>query len=208
MSTLSTPRELQPMSVREYLDHEARGGPDRFEFDHGELIAMAGATENHVLANVNVVSVLRDVLRDRPCRVYNQDMKVQVERSGRFVYPDATIACEPVQFREDEAKRLTITNPRVIFEISSESTATRDQTVKFRGYIAVPSIEEIFLIESDEPFVRSFLRQADGTWSFQVWHGLDAVARVRSLEIDLPLREIYLDVKFPPPEEDEGDGAG
>ena len=45
--------------------------------------------------------------------------------------------------------------------------------------------------------IETFLRQPDAGWLLS-WHiGLDAVVRLGSLEIDLPLAEIYAGVEFP-----------
>ena len=48
------------------------------------------------------------------------------------------------------------------------------------------------------------LPQADGTWSFAFAKGKKAVARLRSLEIDLPLSEVYAKVELPAAVEEEG----
>jgi hypothetical protein len=45
--------------------------------------------------------------------------------------------------------------------------------------------------------VQSFFRQSDGNWSFAFFEGVDAVAHLRSLEIDLPLSEVYAKVELP-----------
>ena len=194
--------EITPprMTVAEYLAFEAVGRPERHEFRHGELIAMAGAAENHVLVNVNLIRRLSDRLDGSDCRVYTSDMKVQVDPVGRFVYPDATVACEP-EFREDEKKRLTLVNPRVVFEILSDSTTSTDFKVKVPEYAEMPSVEAIFLIHPDTAHVQGFIRRPDDrTWQWTYASGRDAIIPIECLGVELPLAELYRNVPLADPE--------
>jgi hypothetical protein len=58
------------------------------------------------------------------------------------------------------------------------------------------------MVAQREARVETYLRQADGTCSFACAVGLEAVARLRSLNIDLPLAEVYAKVEFPRPAPD------
>lgn len=67
------------------------------------------------------------------------------------------------------------------------------------------------LVAHDRARVLTYLRQPDGTWTFAFHDGLAAVARLRSLNVDLPLAEVYADVDLPPAVDevaDEQDGLG
>ena len=193
-----TDEKPKRMTVEEYLAFEAQGEAEgrleKHEFHDGELIAMAGAAENHVLIDGNLIRTLGNALKTGPCRVYGPDMKVQVDPGGRFVYPDLTVACEP-RFRDDEKKRLTLVNPKVIFEILSDSTERRDAKVKVPSYTEVPSVEAIFLVDQDTAHVQGFIRRPDDrTWQWTYATGRDATVRVDCLGLDLPLAELYRNV--------------
>jgi len=81
----------------------------------------------------------------------------------------------------------------VIVEILSPSTADCDYGGKFALYRGLPSFEEYLLIAQDEPRIEVFRKMPDDRWVLSSYVGLDATVRVESLEIDLPLAEIYFE---------------
>jgi Uma2 family endonuclease len=87
---LSThPRTL--LTPQEYLEIE-RKAEFRSEYHAGEMFAMAGAREAHNLINGNATGELRNQLRRTPCRVYSNEMRVQVPAADLYVYPDVVEA--------------------------------------------------------------------------------------------------------------------
>lgn len=52
-------------------------------------------------------------------------------------------------------------------------------------------------LTQDRPSAQSFLRQPDGTWSMMGVNGLEASLRLRSLQVEVPLAEIYYRIQFP-----------
>ncbi|HEY0205037.1 MAG TPA: Uma2 family endonuclease [Acetobacteraceae bacterium] len=114
---------LRPrLTKHEFLAWEERQEL-RYEFDGHKVTAMVGATQAHELTVAGTVIALGVRLRGGPCRVFGSGIKIEV--AGSIRYPDATVACEPVQRRE----RL-LTDPLFMFEVESDSTALLDQTVK------------------------------------------------------------------------------
>ena len=57
-----------------------------------------------------------------------------------YVYPDASVSCPPVQTAPDDNE--TISNPRLIVEVLSESTEAFDRGDEFRGYASIPSLQD------------------------------------------------------------------
>ena len=185
----------QRMTLAEYLAFEETA-TDRHEFHDGEVLAMSGGTRPHGRLTANLTRRLGERLDGTPCENYDSNMRIAVRETRRYVYPDATIVCGGAQFDPGDPKQTTIVNPRLVFEVLSPPTEAYDLGEKFDHYRRIPSREEYVVIAQREPTVRSFMRQADGTWSMQAWDGLDAVARIRCLEIDLPLAEVYAGVEF------------
>jgi Uma2 family endonuclease len=183
------------VSIAEYLRRE-EASEIRHEFHDGEVLAMSGGTFDHAAVATNLVVALGMRLRGQPCRVLDSNMRVAVQRSRRFVYPEASILCQPPQFHPDDPKRTTIVNPRVIFEVLSDSTESYDRGEKFEKYRQIGSLDEYVLLAQDRPTVEGFLRQPDGAWGLLAWNGLDAVARLRCLGLDLPLSELYAGVEL------------
>lgn len=116
----------------------------------------------------------------------DQDVQVLIPEIRTYTYPDGAVACPPIF---DEGPTAALLNPKVIFEVLSPSTEGYDRGTKFRNYRRIATFEEYVLIDSDE-FVVEVLRAPE--WGVKTYEGLDAVARVESLGIELSLRELYL----------------
>ena len=82
------------------------------EYYNGEIFAMSGGTADHSLIAVNLTIALGTRLAATPCRVFNSDMRLNVERSGLYTYPDVMVICGKIEFvkRRDD----TVTNPLLI----------------------------------------------------------------------------------------------
>jgi Uma2 family endonuclease len=198
--------EGQRLTLAEYFRFDLESEV-KHEFRDGEVVAMAGGTGEHGLIIANVIGEVRGRLKGKPCRVYSGDLRIAVNPGTRYVYPDASVICAAVEYDPADAVRQTATNPRLIVEVLSPSTEAYDRGEKFRRYLRIPSFEEYVLVSQAVPVVETYTRQPDGTWAFRVFEGLDAVARMRSVEIDLPLAEVFAGVEFPPPM-DEQTNAG
>lgn len=173
---------------------------DKHEFFNGEIVAMAGATPRHVLICANLQYALQRRIDGGPCKVYGADLRFSIrskERTG-YVYPDLSVICGPIQLDPEDRSKMAVMNPRVLVEVSSPSTARHDFERKLKYYLDIPTLEEYVIAAQDEPRVESFLRRPDGTWRFAFWNGLDAAVNLPSLEIDVPMAEIYAGVVFPP----------
>ena len=189
-------RKTDPrVSIAEYLRRE-EASDVRHEYHNGEMLEMSGGTLEHAAVAINLTTALNVRLREGPCRPLDSNMRVAVESSKRFVYPDASVVCDTPRFHPDDPNRTTLINPRVIFEVLSESTEIYDRNEKFDRYCTIPTFEEYVLLAQDRPAVDGFLRQPDGLWSLQRWRGLDEIIRVRCLGLDLPMTELYRSVEL------------
>ena len=190
MTALPQPR----YTAEEYLALE-RVSETRHEFYRGEIFAMAGATEAHNLIADNVTFALRERLREKGCRAYSSDMRVQVKPNGLYTYPDVAAACPPIEFLDDT--RDTLLNPQVIVEVLSKKTEKYDRGKKFDLYRELPALKHYVLISQAEARVDSYVRQADGVaWLMVPSAGLEATLDFPTIECRLPLAEIYRDVDF------------
>ena len=181
------------VSIADYLRREETSDV-KHEYHDGEVLEMSGGTFNHAAVATNLTVALGVQLRWTQCRPLDSNMRVAIEGANRFVYSDATILCEPPKFHSSDPNRTTLINPRVIFEVLSDSTEAYDRGDKFQRYQDIESLDEYLLLAQDRPVVEGFHRQPDGNWSFQTWRGIEATARVRSVGIDLPLSDLYTGV--------------
>ena len=150
---------------------------------------MTGASREHNLIVTNVVAELRQQLKRRPCQVYPNDMRVKVDASGLYTYPDVVVACGETRFEDEQVD--TLLNPTLIVEVLSASTEAYDRGEKFEHYRKLGSLAEYLLIAQDRPHLEQFVRQPDGHWLLSEWHGRDSVARLPSNDATLALAEVY-----------------
>ena len=179
---MGMPAQKHRYSIDEYLKLEADAG-QRHEFQDGEILAMAGGSPEQSFIIINIAGELRNALKGKPCRVAESNLRVRIPRPPRYVYPDASIICGPLQLDPQDPNRHSILNPRVIIEVFSPSTEAYDRGEKFTQYREIESFEEYILISQDRPNFESFLRQSDGAWSIQTCTGLESVAKIRSVGV-------------------------
>jgi Uma2 family endonuclease len=101
------------------------------------------------------------------------------------VGPEVLVFCGKAALTDEHHD--TITNPKVIVEILSPSTADYDYGGKFSLYRRLPSFEEYILFSQDAALVETFRKTHDSEWVLRTHEGLDAVVAIESLGISLPL---------------------
>lgn len=192
---MTVPVEKHRYTIAEYLQMEETAR-DRHEFHDGEILMMPGGTYRHSVITTNTLTTLANHLKGKPCRPLDSNMRVRIPTRRSYVYPDITIVCGPPVFDVDDPKETTIINPTVVIEVLSESTEAYDRTDKFDKYRDNPHMKEYVLISQKQPTVQTFLRQDDGSWRFNACQGMHGAAELRSVNLTLPLKEIYDGVNF------------
>ncbi|WP_199246516.1 Uma2 family endonuclease [[Phormidium] sp. ETS-05] len=147
------------ISPEDYLAGE-RVSPIRHEYIRGEVYAMAGASDAHVIICGNIHAPLRNHVRGTGCRVYMVDMKVKIDRANSYYYPDVMVTCDPRDKTPDDFKRY----PKLIVEVLSPSTAKFDRGDKFADYKQIETLQEYVLISSDTIQVDCYRRDSEGVW--------------------------------------------
>ena len=177
----------------EYLVLE-RAAEFKSEYFKGEIFAMAGTSRQHCRIATNVVIHAGGQLRDTPCEVFGSDMRVKVDPTGLYTYPDVTIACGELEFEDQELDVLL--NPKVIFEVLSKSTEAYDRGKKFDHYRQIKTLTKYVLVSQSEPLVERYVRQPDGSWRLTVLKDLDAVLELETVPCRLKLADVYFKVSF------------
>ena len=150
----------------------------------------------------NMYSLLRDLLRGKPCRVYHSDIKVRISHK-RYFHPDITVTCDP----RDRGTGDLLQSPRVIFEVLSPSTEMSDRTWKLQNYLAMPTMEEYILVNTKSRKMEIY-RKENGRWIYDIYQGQDTVT-LSSLGVHFSLRDAYQDIELeePPLEQESDDDA-
>ncbi len=182
-------------TAEEYLTIE-RAAEFRSEFHDGVMYAMAGGSPRHSKVKTNTTVCIGMRLRGKKCQPYDSDLRVQINATGLYTYPDLSIVCGPLEFGDRHGDNLT--NPRVIVEVLSPSTSEYDRGNKFWNYRKIPSLTDYLLISTEEILIEHYTRQPTGQWLLTTYEGPEAVLRIASVELEIPLSEIYADVESAP----------
>lgn len=181
------------LTQEQYLEIE-RKADFKSEYYEGEMFAMAGASWAHNLIVWNLVTEFGQQLRKGPCRGTPSDMRVRINPSGLYTYPDVTIVCGEPQFLDE--RRDTLLNPNLIVEVLSPSTEAYDRGRKFKHYRSVESVSQYLLVSSEEINAELFTRQPDGTWHLITVSRLEDSLEFQSVGCRLALADVYQKVDF------------
>jgi len=192
--TAETNRRVSP---HDYLAMEELA-ETRSEFVNGLVVAMSGNTYPHVLIVDNLVLELNGQLRGKPCRMSSSQLKVKVELTGDYFYPDLVGICGSPAF--EPPGQLTLLNPSLIIEVLSPSTEAYDRGQKFLNYQQIPSLQEYLLVAQDEPRVELYTRGPNSAWTYKMAAGPNATLTLASIDCSAVLADVYRDVKFGPPQ--------
>jgi Uma2 family endonuclease len=179
----------RPMSLDEFLLWE-QGQELRWEFDGFAPMAMTGGTSEHSAMQRNLAIAVGGRLRGKRCQLYTADLKVLV--AGSIRYPDAFVACTPLP-----VGTLVVTDPVVVFEILSPSTASTDIGAKNQEYRDAPSIQRYVMLAQDRQQATVFARVGDD-WVGHLVSG-NAILEMPEISISVPLAELYEGVAFQQP---------
>jgi Uma2 family endonuclease len=180
MDDLVTEPPEKPMTVDEFLRWDD-GTDTRYELIDGQIVAMAPPNGRHGTVVVNAGALVNSRLRSRsPCRA-QAEAGVRVSEH-RWWQADLAVTCQP-----PEAE---IVDPLLVIEVLSPSTRNRDLVDKLPDYKALPSVLEIWLIDSERRWAQVWWREPEG------WHGRDHVGggalRSQVLDGEVMLDELYL----------------
>lgn len=181
--------ERSAMASAEYLVWEAVQS-ERHEFVNGEVFAMSGAEDRHVTVTGNLYMALRQHLRGTPCRTLMVDMKLHVAATNSFFYPDVMVTCSAI----DLASPLTKSEPILLVEVLSPSTAAYDRGDKFAQYRRIPTLQEYLLIDVDTRCADLYRKGMDGMW---VLHPFEAGQPVHlaSVKLDITADALFAEVE-------------
>jgi Uma2 family endonuclease len=182
------------ISEDEYLCRELEA-EYRSEYFNGEIFAMSGGSEAHALIVTNLIATLKPQFKNRPCRVYANDLRLRVSPTGLYTYPDVVAVCGERKFYEKQKD--TLLNPIVIFEVLSKSRQDCDRGQKFEHYRALDSLQEYITVAQDRVHVEHHARQNDNRWLLTEMNASDAVLRLPSLGCEILLTDVYEDIELP-----------
>lgn len=190
---MAQPEIQRHYTSEEYFALEAHS-EIRYEYFDGEIFAMAGGTKFHNLITQNVTLALRASLRGKGCQVFMEDVRLAVQDNFHYTYPDVVVSCDPADRRDPYLVR----QPVLIIEVLSPSTAEYDRSRKFNQYKKIDSLRHYILVSQTAWVLEWFRRDEAGQWIHAVFSDPADVLEIPSLNLRLPLADVYDDTDVAP----------
>ena len=124
-----------------------------------------------------------------PCRTYMSDMRLHVAAANSYFYPDVLVTCSAL----DLASPLVKTEPKLIIEVLSPSTAAYGRGLKFSHYRSLTCLEEFALIDLDTRSTDCYRKGADGLWVLHPFARGEAVS-LASVALTLSAEQLFAEV--------------
>ncbi len=180
--------QRQNYSIEEYLQLE-NAGIEKHEYYKGEIFAMSGARLDHIIVTGNLFAGLWNRLKGKPCRPFNSDIRIHIEKNTLFTYPDVSVICgEPKSLNDDGINFL---NPVVLIEVLSPSTRSYDREGKFKLYRDIPSLKQYIIVDPGIVNVESYFVNTQDNWELIEYKDAAAVLQLPEIGVEIPLNEIY-----------------
>jgi Uma2 family endonuclease len=180
------------LTPSEYLDWQEKQEL-RYEYVNGEVYAMSGGTVNHGEIAVNLSTLCRNHLENSQCRVLNSDVKVSIEESNSYLYPDISVTCD----ERDRGATNFISHPCLIVEVLSPSTEGYDRGGKFNLYRRSTSLQEYVLVSTSEVAIDIYRRNERGRWEIINYQASDTV-ELESIDLQFPIDHVFKGIIFEP----------
>ncbi|MCF8244219.1 MAG: Uma2 family endonuclease [Saprospiraceae bacterium] len=164
----------------------------RHEFYYGKLIPMAGESKNANKITNNCLKLLAEPLEKRKLELFTHDVRLIVKQDGIYRYPDLAVAPE-----SDDEDTHAITQPVMIVEVISSSTAGIDRGPKIREYCSMPTLQHYLILEQTQVAAELYSRQGnEKEWRFTIFSGPEDVIELPALGVSFTLGELYQKVKL------------
>lgn len=182
------------ISDEEYLELE-EFSLIKNEYFNGEIFAMAGASERHNNIAGNIYADIHLQIKKSPCKVYQNDMRIFIEKTGLYTYPDVVVVCEKPQLKKYKGLE-NLQNPILIVEVLSPTTADYDKGAKFDHYRTLESLKEYVLVWQDKIRVARYTKHTDSSWLLTDVFGDSAQVILDSINSKISMVDIYDKVEF------------
>jgi Uma2 family endonuclease len=184
------------LTVAEYIQHEIDTN-QKYEYHDGKIYALAGGSINHGLLCGNIYAEIRNELKKKKsnCKAFTSEVKLNIKAKNNFVYPDTMVVCGDMETSENDKN--AVSNPILVVEVLSKSTAEYDRGDKFYFYRQIPTLQEYVLIDQSRYVVEVFYKKENhDLWSILRYKGLEAIIQLQSIGLDISMKELYFDIEI------------
>jgi Uma2 family endonuclease len=183
------------MTVREFLAWDD-GTDARYELIDGRPVAMTPPMLAHAAIVGAAAGQLHPKLRP-PCRLFVEAGIRVTDREDIYYQADLAVQCEP------NTNPRWLDAPMLIVEVLSPSTAGHDRGRKGFDYRGIPSVREVLFLFTSAVRAEIWRRTGD-RWVIEDLIGREAVLRLDSVDLALPLGAIYGTIPLEPDEPSAG----
>ena len=183
-------------TLQEYIQFEEESEV-RHEFHEGFLYPMAATSRAHNEIVQNLSAEIRSKVRDKGCKVYAENVKIQLVENGKYVYPDILMTCDERDLKSHYSAFI-IRYASLIIEVLSKGTEDHDRNDKFKLYQQIPSIQYYLLVDSRTQVADLYSRNDNSnTWTYQTFTERSDIIEFPKLGFQLSLDDIYQDLALP-----------
>jgi Uma2 family endonuclease len=131
--------------------------------------------------------------------VFNSDVRVKIQESEKYVYPDASVTCDS---RDRETPQY-IAYPRLIIEVLSPRTEAYDSSTKtlcdrgkkFKLYQRSIAPMEYVLVSAEEIEIEVFRKNDRSKWEVTNYVAGDVV-ELESINLTFPIDRVYRGIEL------------
>lgn len=153
---MTEPAQPLHMTADQFLTWDD-GTDTRYELVQGEVVAMAPAADRHGSIAGNVCSEINRALEPRPpCRGVIE-AGVWVDERNYFI-PDVAATCA------EPSESVPVLDPFLVVEVVSPSNLGSELSSKVQAYIALPSVMEIWVVDSTRRWFQLWRRGGPDNW--------------------------------------------
>jgi Uma2 family endonuclease len=184
------------MTVEDFLALDRENLDQKYEFINGQMVAMAGGSNNHTLIIVNLSGMLYTHLRKSPCATFSEGtLKIEDE----CYLPDIMVTCNEKDLAENKTY---IEYPKLVIEVLSPSTELNNRRDKLLAYTQCPSIQEYILVNWDcmliEKMTRKATEELDTIQWITQWYRKDETLTIDTIGLTILVDDVYERTILPP----------
>jgi Uma2 family endonuclease len=182
---------LRKVTIAEFDEIAEKATEARdYELIDGEIVMMTNPAETHEQIASNIGARLKLAMDSRGCRTYQGGMRVQADDNSKAFdkfKPDVVVRRGP------PGTGAYITDPVVVVEVLSPSTMDNDRGPKLRFYRALPRVQRIVLVYSDQMRAEHYWRMEEG-WRFEALTAPEQTFALEAVDFRMELAQVYFDL--------------
>ena len=154
-----------------------------------EPVMMSPERLGHTRLKGAIFAALADGLKQEhlPCEAFTDGLSIKIDERTTFE-PDASVLCGPRR----PADTVVVSDPVIVVEVLSPTTAGIDHGRKLSGYFSLPSVQHYLILDPDRRVAIHHKRgQGDAIETRVLSHGV--------AKLDPPGFEVAVEALFPEP---------